>query len=485
MQTIDYDLLSIQEARILAENSRKAQRELSKYSQEDIDGIVIKIIVTLKKNVNKLAKIFFEETEAGNYKDKVTKINLVIDYLEKNLSGMKCVGVISKDEEKKVFDIGVPIGVILAFCSEANSITTLIYKSLISIKSGNSIIFNLENSTKNSMVEALNLIIKASTEAGLPEGSISYLKRISSRGSRELIYHPDVSLIINTGVNDNLKDIYKSGKMLIYGSFGSTPVFIERTANIKKSVKDIVVSKSFDNGLMPGGEQSVIIDKPILEEVIKEFKLNKAYFMSSEESSALKSILFDKDQNFEKKLMGKAATFLAKKANFEVPKDTKLLISKEKFASHDNPYAKEKLCPVVAFYVEENWKNACEKCIELLVNEKQGHSLILHSNDKEVIGQFSLKKPVGRILINTSGTFGSMGVTTNLFPAMTLGSGVLGKGMSSDNVSPLNLIYIRKVAHETQNIEEIFGDFKENVSEKLKSDLEETLKKIIKKILKL
>ena len=272
MTIIDNDLLSMQEARIIAENSKEVQKVLKTFSQEELDKVVNSLEAKLKENVREIAFDLYEEIDFGVKEDKVTKLNLLLENVVEKIKDMRCVGVISQDN--KISNIGVPVGVIVAFCSESNPISTLIYKILIAVKSGNSIIFSLQKNSKKTMIKTLDLIIEAAEKAGYPSGAISYLSRISLNGTKELLNHNGVDLILNTGVEEILPEIYKSGKTLVYGRTGNTPVFIEKTADIKKSVSDIVISKTFDNGVMPGAEQAVVVDKAILNEVIKEFELN-------------------------------------------------------------------------------------------------------------------------------------------------------------------------------------------------------------------
>lgn len=462
MNIIDNDLLSMQEARILVENAVEAQKKLATFPQEKLDEIVERMLEEIEKYGDELARISYEETDCGKIEDKLIKDKFIVEYLRKKLKNMKCIGIIEEDKENKTIDIGVSIGVIAAFCPMTSPVSTTIYKAIIAIKSGNGIVFALNKRAKNAMKRTLEILIRAAEGFGLPEGALSYLSVISEKGYKELMNHKGTALIMNTGVSEILNDGYKSGKPVIYGGTGNGPAFIERTANIKKAVRDIVESKSFDNGIVSGAEQAIVVDSIVAREVIDELKQNGAYFMTEEEGKNLGGILFKNKDNFENEFIGKSPEFLAKKAGFSIPSDTKILISKQKYVSLDNPYSKEKLCPIISFYVENDWMHACEKCIELLLNERQGHTLVIHSQDEEVIKQFALKKPVGRVLVNTSGVFGSMGGTTNLFPAMTLGSGLVGKGMTSDNVSPMNLIYIRKVGYEICKTEEFLKEMRSN-----------------------
>ncbi|MHC1723689.1 MAG: aldehyde dehydrogenase family protein [Aminipila sp.] len=455
MNIIDNDLLSIQESRILAENAREAQKALATFPQEKLDEIVERMAEEIDKHTGELARMSCEETDYGNWQDKCIKNRFVSEYLRTKLRGMRCVGIINEDKQNRTMDVGVPMGVIVALCPATSPVSTTIYKALIAIKSGNAIIFSPHPRAKATIAKTLDILIRAAEGYGLPEGALAYLHTVTPSGTTELMNHKATSLIMNTGVPGMLKAAYQAGKPVIYGGAGNGPAFIERTANIRQAVCDIIASKTFDNGIASAAEQSIVVDSCIATEVKNELLNNGGYFMSEDEAKRLGSLFFRFDGSADSEMFGKTAQQLAKKAGFTVPENVKILISEQKYVSEDNPYSKEKLCPVLAYYIEDDWMHACEKCIELLLSERHGHTLVIHSNDEEVIRQFALKKPVGRVLVNTPAVFGSMGATTNLFPAMTLGSGSAGEGMTSDNVSPMNLIYVRKVGYGVRKTEEI------------------------------
>lgn len=455
MHIIDNDLLSIQESRILAENARDAQKVLATFSQEKLDEIVERMAAEAEKHAGELAKISSDETDYGRWQDKYLKNQFVCEYLRARLRGMRCVGIIREDTQKRTLDIGVPVGVILALCPATSPVSTTIYKALIAIKAGNAILFSPHPRAQRSISKVLDILIGAAEEAGLPPGAMAYSHTVTSRGTLELMNHPATSLIMNTGVPGMLKAAYHSGKPVIYGGPGNGPAFIERTADIRQAVKDIIASKTFDHGIVSAAEQSIVVDSSIAEDVKRELVSSGAYFMTEEESLKMGNLLFRFDGSLDPETVGKSAQILAKRAGFHIPGNVVLLISEQKFVFDTNPYSKEKLCPVLAYYIEDDWMHACEKCIELLLSEGVAHTLVIHSKDEAVIRQFALKKPVGRVLVNTPAAFGSMGATTNLFPAMTLGSGSAGEGITSDNVSPMNLIYVRKVGYGVRSAEEI------------------------------
>ncbi|MCG8483715.1 MAG: aldehyde dehydrogenase family protein [Clostridia bacterium] len=455
MNIIDNDLLSIQESRILVENAREAQKKLATFSQERLDTIVERMCEEIEKHVGELAKMSSDETDYGIWQDKYIKNRFVCEHLSTELKGMRCVGIIKEDLKNKTMDVGIPMGVIIALCPATSPVSTTIYKAMIAIKSGNAIIFSPHPRAKKTISRALDILIRAAEGYGLPEGALAYLHTVTQSGTIELMNHRSTSLIMNTGVPGMLSAAYNSGKPVIYGGTGNGPAFIERTADIKQAVSDIIISKTFDNGIVSAAEQSMVVDSCIADEVKRELQHNGAYFMTEDESQKLGSILFLSNGRANSQTVGKSAQELAKRAGFCVSDHVVLLVSEQKYVFETNPYSKEKLCPVLAFYIEDDWMNACEKCIELLLSERNGHTLVIHSKDEEVIRQFILKKPVGRVLVNTPASFGSMGATTNLFPAMTLGSGSAGEGITSDNVSPMNLIYIRKVGYGVRKTEEI------------------------------
>lgn len=455
MNRIDYDLLSVQEARILVENAREAQKILATFPQEKLNKIVGQMAEEVYKHAKELAMMSQEETGFGKWQDKYIKNVFASDYLYKKIRDMKVVGIISEDKENKTMDIGVPVGVIVALPPATNPVSTTIYKTLIAIKSGNAIIFSPHPKAKKTIGKVLDILIRTAEENGLPCGAIAYLRTLAPDGTVTLMNHKDTSLILITGVPKMVKAAYTSGKPTIYGGPGNGPAFIERSADIKKAVADIIASRTFDNGMVSASEQSIVAEDCIADEVRKELKKNGAYFMSAEQSEQLSKLFFRSDDCINPEIVGKPAVELARQIGMGVPEDTKVLISEQKYVSPTNPYSREKLCPVLAFYVEKDWMNACEKCIELLINEGSGHTLVIHSNNEHVIREFALKKPVSRVLVNTPATLGGIGATTNLFPALTLGCGTAGGGITSDNVTPMNLINIRKVGYGVRQLEDI------------------------------
>lgn len=457
----DKDLLSMQYARILAENAKEAQRKLACFPQEKLDAVVECVADEMEKHAQSLAVMSFEETDYGRWQDKQAEILFVCRSVRSALRGMRCVGVLKSDSHGGVLEVGVPRGVIAALCPSTSPVSTAIYKALLAIKSGNAIVFSLHPRAVRCMSKALDLIIAAAERCGLPEGCISYIATTTRKGTVELMQHPAVSLVLLTGVVSLLSDAEAAGKPLIVGGTGNGPAFIERSADIRQAVKDIVFSKSFDCGIAPSAEQCVVVETCIADEARRIFKEEGAYFMDEEQVRLMAAALFHHDGRRRRDMIGLDAPTLARRAGFEVPAGTRLLVAERKYVSDTDVYYRELLTPVLPWYVEDDWMHACEKCIELLLFDRAGHTLVIHSRDAEVIRQFALKKPVARMLVNTPASLGGMGATTELFPALTLGSGLAGHGMTSDNVSPLNLVYIRRVGYGVRAPEDFIRSLSE------------------------
>ena len=443
----DKDLISIQQARILAENAAEARKKLAAMSQESLDAAVEAMADAVESHAQSLAVMSHEESDCGRWQDKMVKNLFVCRRVRQSLRGMRCVGRLNDPVQEGVFDVGVPLGVIVALCPVTSPVSTAVYTVLLAIKSGNAVILSLHPRAVDSMRRALDIMIAAGLSQGLPEGAISYLDIVAKSGTEELMRHPEVALVMVTGVLGMFEAARASGKPLIYGGTGNGPSFIERSADIPAAVGHIIASKTFDNGLAPSAEQCVIVDGCIERQVRRAFQDKGAYFMSGDEAHALCRVLFYEDGRRHRHMVGQSAQALAAKAGFAIPAGTSVLMAERKYVAGRDPYIRELLSPVLGYYVEPDWMHACEKCVELLLQERHAQTLSIHSRDEEVISQFALKKPVARLLVNTGAAFGGMGMTTNLTPAMTQGSGLAGYGITSDSISPMNLIYRRKIGY--------------------------------------
>lgn len=470
----DKDLISIQEARILLEEAKRAHRKLVEYSQEQLNAIFDSIIVRLVPHLQSLAIMSQEETGYGKWQDKYIKNRFVCEEIANALRPQQYIGRIACQNDGKVFEIGVPLGVIVSAVSVLSPVSTTIYNTLLAIKSGNALVFSLHPRAKRSMKYVLDIMIEAATSAGLPKHCLSYLENVSEAGTEALFNHTATSALLLSNVSGMLNSAIKSGKAYIYSGTGQGPVFIEKSAHLEKAINAIILSKTFDNGTMSSAENCLILDAHIAEQAKILLKQKKCYFLSDEEAQKLACILFSHNGKRNPASVGLCAVELAKKAGFSVPSDTSLLIVDRIYVRDNDPYLKELFAPVLTCYVEDDWQNACEKCIELLLVETKSHTLTIHSNDQAVIELFALKKPVARLLVNTPAIFGAMGFSTNLFPSLNLasvGNSNSNLALFSDNLSPRYLTNRRKVAFGSQkaqiSTQNVFKEERVNVNNKL------------------
>lgn len=455
MVALDKDLQSRQLARELVRNAKQAQKVFATFSQEKIDSIVKHIAIESALHAEELAKMANEETGFGKWQDKVLKNTFASMRVYEHIKDLKTVGIINDDKINKVMDVGVPLGVITALVPSTNPTSTIIYKTLIALKAGNAIVFSPHPNAKACSFRTLEIVKKAALEAGAPAGIVDAVTMLTLEATKELMHSKDVSLILATGGEGMVRAAYASGTPTISGGPGNGPAFIERSANIKQAVNDIITSKTFDNGVICASEQSIIVERCIYNEVHRELLAQGAYFMNEEEAKRMASMLLRANGTINPEVVGKDAITLSQRAGFTVPANTRVLIALQDTVSPKNPYSREKLCPILGMYIEEDWQSACHRVVDLLTNEGLGHTLVIHTQNEDVIRQFSLEKPVNRILINTPAALGGIGATTNITPALTLGCGAVGGGSSSDNVGPMNLLNIRKVGYGVRSIDDL------------------------------
>lgn len=455
---LDLDLQSIQEVRNLVSAAKAAQKVFAAYPQAEIDRVVRTVYEALLPHCERLAKMAVEETGFGNWPDKTIKNLLGSTITYEYIKDMKTVGELSFDRANGIMEVGVPMGVVAAIVPSTNPTSTTMYKTLISLKSGNAVVFSPHPAAKNCILETVSIILQALKKAGAPDGLVGCISKPTVDASGALMKHRDVAIILATGGEGMVRAAYSSGNPALGVGPGNGPSYIHRSANIKMAVKHIFDSKTFDNGTICASEQSIVTESCIRAEVEREVRAAGGYFMSAEEGKKVGSILLRANGTMNPAIVGKTAETIAKMAGITVPQGTRVLLCEQTEVSKKNPYSREKLCPVLGYYVEENWERACERCIAILENEGVGHTMTLHAEDAAVIREFALKKPVNRLLINTPGALGGVGATTNLAPALTLGCGAIGKSATSDNVSPMHLINIRRIAWGTKELDTIRQD---------------------------
>jgi acetaldehyde dehydrogenase (acetylating) len=393
-----------------------------------------------------------EETDFGVWQDKVLKNLLGSTMTWDAIRDMKTVGIIGKDEAKRVVEVGVGVGIVAALIPSTNPTSTTMYKALIALKAGNAVIFSPHPNARKCIGAVVELISDAVRKAGGPEGLVGCIETLTMEATSTLLRHRDIGMILATGGEAMVRAAYSSGNPALGVGPGNGPAYIEKSADIPTAIRHIIESKTFDNGTICASEQSIVTDKSIEQEVLDELKRQGAYILDDRESSKTASILLRDNGNMNPELVGKTAAAVAEMAGLSVPQGTRVLVSKQTEVSEKNPYSREKLCPVLAFYVARDWKDACERCIEILSNEGIGHTMTIHSEDESIIREFALQKPVSRLLVNTPAALGGVGATTGLSPALTLGCGAVGGSATSDNVTPMHLINVRRVAYHTKEL---------------------------------
>ncbi|MAM83836.1 MAG: acetaldehyde dehydrogenase [Acidobacteria bacterium] len=446
--TSDRDLASINEARTLAGRAKKTQATLAEFSQEQIDAIVDAMAAAATEHAEASAQAAVDETGYGVVADKVQKNLFASQEIHRFIQPLKTVGVLRRDEARKVVEIAEPFGVVAAVIPSTNPTSTTIYKALIAIKARCPIVLSPHPAATRCITHMANILIEASTKAGAPEGAIGVMQDVTLKGTQELMRHPDVAIILATGGMGLVRSAYSAGKPAYGVGPGNAPAYIERSADVPKAVRDIMIGKTFDNGVLCSSENSVITDEAVVDQVRREFRANGAYFLTANEIDAVGKILVSPQRLPNPKLVGKSAAIIAQAASVDVPLDTRVLIAELTGVGRDYPLSIEKLCPVLSFYVVQDWQEGCERCKQILRYGGMGHTMSIHSKNEEVILEFGLKKPAFRIVVNTPTTHGSIGLTTGLTPAMTLGCGGYGGNITSDNISPLHLLNIKRLAYE-------------------------------------
>ncbi|TVX94586.1 acetaldehyde dehydrogenase (acetylating) [Paenibacillus agilis] len=455
MEMLDKDLRSIQEVRDLIKKAKEAQAKLAVMTQAQIDAIVKAIADAGYAHREKLARMANEETGFGRWEDKIVKNAFASKHVYESIKDMKTVGIINDDKVHKVMDVAVPVGVVAGLIPSTNPTSTVIYKALISLKAGNSIVFSPHPNALKSILETVKVINDAAVQAGCPEGAIASMTVPTIQGTDQLMKHKDTSVILATGGEAMVKAAYSSGTPAIGVGPGNGPAFIEKSANFELAVKRILDSKTFDNGTICASEQSVIVEACSKEAVMAEFKKQGAYFLTADEAVQLGKFIMRANGTMNPQIVGRSVDHIAKLANLNVPAGTRVLIAEETSVGRNVPYSREKLAPILAFYTEDNWEAACARSIEILNGEGAGHTMMIHSENEEIIRQFALKQPVSRLLVNTPGALGGIGATTAIAPALTLGCGAVGGSSTSDNVSPMNLLNIRKLTYGLRELEDL------------------------------
>jgi len=443
----DRDLASIAEARALARRARAAQAILAEFSQAQVDAIVDAMAASVTPQAEALARLAVEETGFGVVADKVQKNLFASERVHAFIRPMPTVGVISRDEEKKVIEIAEPFGVVAAIVPSTNPTSTAIYKLLIAIKARCAVVLSPHPSAARCITRTAEIMHEAACAAGLPDGAIGWMTTVTLEGTQELMKAREVSVILATGGMGLVRAAYSAGKPAYGVGPGNAPCYVESSADVAKAARDIVDGKSFDNGVLCSSPNSVVVDRAIDQELRQALAACGGHFLSAAEGDALAKLLVTPQRLPDPVLVGKPATLIAQKLGVTVPTGTLALLVELSGVGRDYPLSIEKLCPVLSYYVVSDWREGCERCKQILRYGGMGHTMSIHSRNDAVILEFGLHKPAYRIVVNTPTTHGSIGLTTGLDPAMTLGCGGFGGNITSDNISPRHLLNIKRLAY--------------------------------------
>lgn len=432
----------------LLNNAKEAQAIYRTFTQKQVDKIVETVSVQLGEVVEELAELAHNETGFGNIADKIIKNKFATEAVYNSIKDVATVGEIARDEEAKTVDIAIPMGIVAGLIPSTNPTSTVIYKALIALKTRNAMVFSPHPKALQAIIKATHYVERAAVSAGAPAGLIQVITEPSIAATTELMSATDTALILATGGEAMVKAAYRSGTPAIGVGQGNAPAYIEKSAEIAKAVATIIQSKTFDYGTICASEQSIVVDKSIKALVVNELQKQKAYILTRSQAHRLARFIMKETGGMNPEFVGKPAATIARLSGLTIPVGTKVLISEERLETiGENAYSCEKLMPVLGLYTVTSWEEGVATCNALLANEGAGHTAILHSTNEEHILDFGLQIDASRILINTFGALGAIGASTSLLPSLTLGCGAVGGSSTTDNVSVMNLLNIKRMAY--------------------------------------
>lgn len=445
---MDKDLASIQEARELVANAYEAWKVWSKATQADVDRVCEAMAEAGFQAAERLGKIAAEETGYGVAEHKKLKNEFATRNVWESIRAVKSVGVVNFDAQRQIYEVAWPMGVVAGLVPSTNPTSTVMYKALIAVKARDAIIFSPHPSAARCSYEAAFVMAQAAEKAGAPRGLIACMQNIALQGTQELMTHKRTALILATGGTPMVRAAHSTGKPAYGVGPGNVPVYVDRSADLQKAARYIVASKAFDHSTICATEQAVVADRPIAGKLAELMHAHGAYFTNEKETDLLRKALFHPDHSINTATVGKSAEYVAAYAGFQVPDGTRILVTPLTKVGREEPLSYEKLTTVLGWYEVEGWERGCEVSIALIESGGKGHTQIIYSQDESVIMAFGLEKPVFRILVNTMGTLGAIGLTTGVMPSLTLGSGGIGGAITGDNITAYHLMNIKRLAYE-------------------------------------
>jgi acetaldehyde dehydrogenase (acetylating) len=447
---MDRDLESIQEARRLVEKAAEAQKILAGYSQSSIDALVGTCAAAAQANAEPLARLAVEETTYGKVEDKVEKNLFCARDIYNAIKDLKTVGVIREDAERGIVEMAVPAGVVAAIIPVTNPTSTAIFKALIALKGRNTIVMSPHPNAVRCIFETARVMAEAATKAGAPDGAIGCLSLPTMQATNELMRHRRTAIILATGGAGLVRAAYSSGKPALGVGPGNVPAYIHASADVPKAVSDVLTGKSFDWGTICSSEQHMVVDRAVADQARLETQRQGGFFLTSEQAAAVARILILADFRVNGKMVGQSPERIAQEAGFTIPPGTRALVAPLDGIGREHPLSAEKLSPVLSFFTVADWHEGLDVCRRLLEFGGMGHTMALHARDDQVLRAMALELPAFRLVVNTPAPHGSVGWTTNLSPSMSLGCGTPGGNITSDNISPLHLVNIKRLAYATR-----------------------------------
>jgi acyl-CoA reductase-like NAD-dependent aldehyde dehydrogenase len=452
----DKDLLSIQEVRTKVDKAYQASLKFRNYTQQQVDAIVEAAAAAARANARRLAEMAVEETGYGNAQDKYIKNLLNCDWLPKRMRGVKTMGQLRERPEDKIVEFGVPVGVVAAILPTTNPTSTAFYKILISLKAGNAVVISPHPRAHKCTCAAAGILYQAAVAAGAPEDIIQCIDTATLEGTTALMRHERTGVILATGGPAMVKAAYSSGKPAFGGGPGNVPVLVDTSADLDDAIPKIVAGKSFDYGTVCSSEQALVAESSLRERILALLKANKAYIATEAQKESLGKILVMPNFSINPQCVGQAPVKLARMAGFEVPADTSIICAEVGGVGKQHPLSMEKLSPVLALIWVADFAAAMDTCYALLKFGGLGHTAAIYSRDDARTRAYGARMPAMRVLVNTPAPQGSTGITTNLLPGMTLGCGAIAGNITSDNVGPLHLINVKRLAYVVRKPEEAF-----------------------------
>jgi len=452
----DKDLQSIQEVRTKVDKAHAAWLKYRDFNQEQVDAIVERMAAAARAHARRLADLAVEETGYGNKESKYVKNLLCSDWLPKRMRGMKTIGILRELPDERVVEIGVPVGVIAAILPTTNPTSTAIYKTLVSLKAGNAIVISPHPRAYRCTCETAQVLYRAALEAGAPEDIIQCVETATIEGTNALMRHERTAMILSTGGAGIVKAAYSSGKPAYGVGPGNVPVLIDISADLDDAIPKIVAGKSFDYGTVCSSEQTVVAEHSLRDGIVSRLKAQKAYFANAQQTETLGKLLMMPSWTVNPKCVGQSPQTIAKMAGFEVPADTTIICCEIGGVGKAHPLSAEKLSPVLSLLFVNDWKAALDSTFGVLKFGGAGHTAVIYSKNDARTREYAMRMPANRILVNTPAPQGSTGITTNVFPSMTLGCGAVAGNITSDNVGPQHLINIKRLAYVVRRPEEAF-----------------------------